>query len=392
MDKYFSVPRKKIRKPCHSFSELIIYLLSPLDRDGIDKCLPPPLQANGPVLSCLSGSRLLPIFRHCIPRDGNCSLAGAAANMKLIRWVEVHIGRRKHKREDGSLAPPTRKSEATPPDTPRLTIRTSLLESPAARRLESPRRLMESPRRLESPRARTRIRTNPWLPSPRSSDRWRAASVGSESSESICGFGSQSSGLWEGDPCSRSTPRLPRVSLEPRAGGAFYDEDTPYCPATYCRPIPRSAWVDFRELQRSDKVDQDEAGESSDEAYSEDYVHKELSLDVRRTAKPPESPQADSACGSGSDNSSSCSTTPVSEEGGPSPSVQEEQLQDKVARLQRARRTVDRRLQEARQEELQRREEQLLLQRELVQFRRLFLMQTLAELRHQLERKRLEGE
>lgn len=47
---------------------------------------------------------------------------------------------------------------------------------------------------------------------------------------------------------------------------------------------------------------------------------------------------------------------------------------------------VDQRMKEARAEEIIRREEQLILQRELVQFRRLLLLQTLSELRSQLER------
>lgn len=92
------------------------------------------------------------------------------------------------------------------------------------------------------------------------------------------------------------------------------------------------------------------------------------------------SPVADSACGSSAD-SSSCSSTPLSEgapEGG---------LAAKVARLRRTRDTLDRRMAEARHEEAARRDDRLLLRRELAQFRRLLLLQTLAELRGQLEKK-----
>lgn len=103
------------------------------------------------------------------------------------------------------------------------------------------------------------------------------------------------------------------------------------------------------------------------------------------------SPQADSACGSDRDNSS-CSTTPLSETPSSSSSTKKslveskELLQDKVQRLRIERHLVDQRIKEARAEEIIRREEQLILQRELVQFRRLLLLQTLSELRSQLER------
>ncbi|GIY54548.1 uncharacterized protein CEXT_302291 [Caerostris extrusa] len=281
------------------------------------------------------------------------------------------------------------------------------------------------------------IETNPWLPSPKNSaldNGWtstsgiRSSSIGSESLESISGsgFGSQSSGsLWEGfsgEPWSGfrssgrspSSNRLPRVTLE-RSGHrqrpvvepdrlSFYDEDTPYCPVTYCRPIPRSAWMNFRELTtdilEKTTASPEDDGESSDEAYSEDYIHvedqDELPLGVMRGSKnsPPDtgSPQADSACGSDRDNSS-CSTTPLSETPASSSVSRKslveskEMLQDKVQRLrERERHLVDQRMQEARAEEILRREEHLLLQRELVQFRRLLLLQTLSELRNQLEK------
>ncbi|XP_054709267.1 uncharacterized protein LOC129218974 [Uloborus diversus] len=405
--------------------------------------------------------------------------------MKLIRWVEVHIGRsrRKTKKEKDGLTIncgadiPRRRDESTPstplhkieplgkdlphsagstphrikhPPSPhpllrapdalagsRLHIRTSFLD-PGLPPLSSPQPASYgSSTALDSgsPRVRCRIRTNPWLPSPKTSSGvecgWvggiRSSSIGSESSESIAGsgFGSQSSGsLWEGysgEPWtglrlngrSPSSKRLPRVTLERAvhrqrpvvepdrlsySGGD--DEDKPYCPVTYCRPIPRSAWMDFRELTTNlvETTTQDD-GESSDEAYSEDYVHSEeqdeLPLEVMRSSKgpPPDtgSPQADSACGSDRDNSS-CSTTPLSEtpasSAHPRKSLAEskELLQDKVQRLRLERHLVDQRMQEARAEEILRREEQLILQRELVQFRRLLLIQTLSELRSQLER------
>ncbi|GBM56368.1 hypothetical protein AVEN_7174-1 [Araneus ventricosus] len=405
--------------------------------------------------------------------------------MKLIRWVEVHIGRsrRKSKKEKdsitlGSDVQPRRKDESTPstplhkiepigkdlprsagstphrvkhppsphpllraPETPeiggRLHIRTSFLD-PGLSPLPTSHHQVAfgSSTALDSPRVRCRIRTNPWLPSPKNSaleSGWtsnsgiRSSSIGSESSESISGsgFGSQSSGsLWEGfsgEPWggfrssgrSPSSNRLPRVTLE-RSGHrqrpvveadrlSFYDEDTPYCPVTYCRPIPRSAWMNFRDLTtdllEKTTVPPEDEGESSDEAYSEDYIHvedqDELSLGVIRASKnsPPDtgSPQADSACGSDRDNSS-CSTTPLSETPASSSvsrkslAESKEMLQDKVHRLRRERHLVDQRMQEARAEEILRREEHLLLQRELVQFRRLLLLQTLSELRNQLEK------
>lgn len=407
--------------------------------------------------------------------------------MKLIRWVEVHIGRsrRKSKKEKDALTIncgadiPRRRDESTPstplhkiepigkdlprsagstpqrmkhppsphpllraPETPgidgRLHIRTSFLD-PGLNPLSGPQPLgFGSSTALDtgSPRVRCRIRTNPWLPSPKSNSGggdcgWnsgsggiRSSSIGSESSESIAGsgFGSQSSGsLWEGysgEPWSGirlngrspSSTRLPRVTLERSALRQRTmiesdrlsfgdDEDKPYCPATYCRPIPRSAWMDFRELTTDILENTRDDDESSDEAYSEDYVHSEeqdeLPLEVMRTSKgtPPDtgSPQADSACGSDRDNSS-CSTTPLSETPASSSGTRKslveskELLQDKVQRLRIERHLVDQRMKEARAEEIIRREEQLLLQRELVQFRRLLLLQTLSELRSQLER------
>ncbi|XP_015926043.1 uncharacterized protein [Parasteatoda tepidariorum] len=401
--------------------------------------------------------------------------------MKLIRWVEVHIGRsrRKNKKEKENLTGPDitrRKDESTPntplhkiepigkdlprsagstphhrlkhppsphpflraPETPssvggRLHIRTSFLDPGLTPPLSSvPQQALgfgsSTTLDTSSPRVRCRIRTNPWLPSPKNSanldNGWngpggiRCSSIGSESSESIpgSGFGSQSSGsLWEGyagDPWSGfringrspSSKRLPRVILERSAAhsrrttAVLDDEDTPYCPATYCRPIPRSAWIDFRELNAQKTTLEDE-GESSDEAYSEDYVHieePEDDLEILRSPKspPPDtgSPQADSACGSDRDNSS-CSTTPLSETPAETSNKTSfaksttEMLQDKVQRLRRARHLVDERMKEARVEEIIRREEQLILQRELVQFRRLLLLQTLSELRSQLERR-----
>ncbi|KFM58689.1 hypothetical protein X975_19599, partial [Stegodyphus mimosarum] len=394
--------------------------------------------------------------------------------MKLIRWVEVHIGRsrRKSKKEKDGVDISRRNDESTPstplhkiepigkdlprsagstphrvkhppsphpmlraPETPnienRLHIRTSFLDTGLIP-LSTPQQVgFGSSTALDSPRVRCRIRTNPWLPSPKNSDcaTWtngiRSSSIGSESSESIpgSGFGSQSSGsLWEGhsgdswtgfrtNGRSPSCNRLPRVTLE-RTGHSQRsavetnrlcfqdedDEDTPYCPVSYCRPIPRSAWMNFRELSTNILSTTRDDGESSDEAYSEDYVHveeqDEISLDGVSKSPPPDtgSPQADSACGSDRDNSS-CSTTPLSETpastSAPRKSIIEskELLQDKVQRLRIERHLVDQRMQEARAEEIIRREEQLILQRELVQFRRLLLLQTLSELRSQLERK-----
>lgn len=85
---------------------------------------------------------------------------------------------------------------------------------------------------------------------------------------------------------SPSSTRLPRVTLERSALRQRTviesdrlsfgdDEDKPYCPATYCRPIPRSAWMDFRELTTDILENTRDDDESSDEAYSEDYVHSE---------------------------------------------------------------------------------------------------------------------
>lgn len=332
--------------------------------------------------------------------------------MKLIRWVEVHIGRsrRKGKKEREREEEAKRGDEDS---TPELSKKNTCCRSPAKERhiqkTDTPIPVRDAARRTlhirtsfldvsdvtNSPRQRSRIRTNPWFPSPRSSAGDSGHSSENADSVSCSGsvFGSQSSGsLWDCDGwVSLSSLRSVRDAspsvTRPLRRHIDRCRQDPEGPTPIGGSIKRSDWIYFQEatIDQLDEVDSSEV----DEAYSEDYVHSEDGVEVTDfppKPQPPDtgSPQADSACGSDPDNSS-CSTTPLSETGGEVLDVNRETLHDKVQRLRSERHLVERKIREAREEEMSRRGEQLRLQQELVQYRRLLLLQTLQELRTRLE-------
>ncbi|KAH7947770.1 uncharacterized protein LOC119397023 [Rhipicephalus sanguineus] len=245
--------------------------------------------------------------------------------MKLIRWVEVHIGRsrrRTKKTPKKQQESPGFPSESCPAETgcrahldaePRASsllpagIRTSSLASPA--------------------RQRNRIKTNPWI-APSSCSSADSGWAGSRSST-------------DGDDPTASMGCL-------RAADDLYQ-------------LPESVSPARRELT---------GGSSDDEAYSEDFLQSEGSNDAAV-----KTPQTDSACGS------SCTTTPLSE----CSSRLTETLADKVRRLQADRAMVEQKMLEARVEEQASRCQRMQLHREMMQLRRLTLVHSLQELRSDLE-------
>ncbi|UYV71219.1 hypothetical protein LAZ67_8002228 [Cordylochernes scorpioides] len=231
--------------------------------------------------------------------------------MKLIKWVEVHIGRRRAKKDCG---------ERTPEPSPAVVKRLENVSNDSKRAMHIRTSFLETA--PVSPRQRSRIRTNPWLPR------------GPEGTEPMA------------VPTLEEEPSSPLPAL--RSG------------------LKRSDWINFQEVAAAwakEAMEQEDI-ESSDEAYSEDYIQSEdpgtpsdafLSKEVG-------SPQADSACGS-------CSTTPMSENG-PMPRRQS---------------TLALKMEAARAEDQDRIHSRIRLQSELAEYRRMMLVHTLRELRRQLE-------
>ncbi|XP_075750812.1 uncharacterized protein LOC119173498 [Rhipicephalus microplus] len=269
--------------------------------------------------------------KDCVRELLNCFEFAAqpdeAAAMKLIRWVELHIGRsRKRVRKT-----PPRQQES--PGFPSDACRTHLgMEEPRASSL-LPAMYICTGSLAASPaaRQRNRIKTNPWVaPSP---------------------CNSADSG-WTGS----------RFSTEG-------EDPTQWSSSMGCmRAVddPVSAGHTRRQI----------SGSSDDEAYSEDFPQSEGSNDDVVTAV--ETPQTDSACGS------SCTTTPLSE---CSSSRLAETLADKVRRLQADRALVEQKMFEARVEEQASRYQRMQLHREMMQLRRLTLVHSLQELRSDLEQR-----
>lgn len=384
--------------------------------------------------------------------------------MKLIRWVEVHIGRSRKKakktptKSQGSpcdvfsetasnhsatsspllvggpelrddrwkhcgrspVPSPGLSVECRPSPQPKgcsksaAHIRTSFLDQAPV-----------SPADVSSPRQRSRIKTNPWIPSPRSpcgsssaDSGWAGSrsSAGSEGSEpgdltllhdtpwyshwaSLSSLRNPPGDLAAGGPWLATSALRTRTSstLEshrrPQTRVAVVTGEGPLLCSTAgdgflrcCsghRQHPESARLYRKELPRKSLTTHISDGSSNsssddDEAYSEDFVQSEDS-DVVTVVKALTSPQTDSACDPGS-----CTTTPLSEcctqlhQGA-------ETLADKVRRLRAQRMLVQQKMQEARLEEQLSREERISLHQELMQFRRLMLLKTLQGLRSDLE-------
>ncbi|CAN7982243.1 unnamed protein product [Ixodes pacificus] len=385
--------------------------------------------------------------------------------MKLIRWVEVHIGRSRKKAKktptkrqgspcdilpetpthtttscprspavgpdvaEGSWSCPGRSPGPSPgcdlrgdvgPGSQRLPkaaahIRTSFLDQAPV-----------SPADASSPRQRSRIKTNPWIRSPRSpcgsssaDSGWAGSrsSTGSESSEpgdlalheapwyshwtslsslrNHAGAELAAAGPWpaqglrprtastlesyRGRPQPRAAREPPPTLLGSTASDGFLRR--PESARLYRKEAPRKSLIThISDGSSSSSSSSSSSGSSSDdEAYSEDFVQSEDS-DVVTVVKAVTSPQTDSACDPGS-----YTTTPLSECCTQLHGPAAETLSDKVRRLRAQRLLVQHKMQEARLEEQLSREQRILLHQELMQFRRLMLLKTLQGLRSDLE-------
>lgn len=258
--------------------------------------------------------------------------------MKLIRWVELHIGRSRK-----------RAKKTAQQESPGFPTESSLLLSHANLDVEPregnhlPGHIRTRFQGLASPaRQRSRIKTNPWIAqSPRSS-----ADSG-----------------WAGSSKARA-PRGDRWSSE--VGSLRSRAAADQRPVSDLQ-VPESACHARRLVTGI-------SGSSDDEAYSEDFLQSEDSSDAVATVG---TSQTDSACGS------SCITTPLSE----CSSQLTETLADKVRRLQVHRALVEEKMHEARVEEQASRHQRMRFHRELMQFRRLELLHSLQELRSDLEQR-----
>lgn len=401
--------------------------------------------------------------------------------MKLIRWVEVHIGRSRKKakktptKEQGSprcgngFSPETPVRASPLPTTPASRLRGDADREQVWQRRGSPSRGVESrasggtaittsaataaaaslqprtgnlsklpvahirtsfldqapvsPADASSPRQRSRIKTNPWIPSPRSPCGSSSADSGWAGSRSSTGSeGSEPGDMtllheppWRGGHWASlgSLPAPARVAgesllcgaspLRPRTSSTLDRRPSPLIGSSasdgYLRAAaaavvsrrPESARLQRRETcgaRRAlvgTRISDDDSSTSSDddEAYSEDFLQSEDSSDVVTVVKAA-SPQTDSACDPGS-----CTTTPLSECSSSSAPLHSaaETLADKVRRLRAQRIVVQQKMHEARVEEQVSREQRIRLHRELMQFRRLMLLHTLQGLRSDLEQR-----
>ncbi|KAH6928685.1 hypothetical protein HPB50_018444 [Hyalomma asiaticum] len=251
--------------------------------------------------------------------------------MKLIRWVELHIGRSRK-----------RAKKTAQQESPGFPTESSLLLSHANLDVEPregnhlPGHIRTRFQGLASPaRQRSRIKTNPWIAqSPRSS----------------------------ADSSKERAPRGDRWSSEVgslRSRAATDHVSDLQVPESECHARRLVTGI---------------SGSSDDEAYSEDFLQSEDSSDAVATFG---TSQTDSACGS------SCITTPLSE----CSSQLTETLADKVRRLQVHRAMVEEKMHEARVEEQASRHQRMRFHRELMQFRRLELLHSLQELRSDLEQR-----
>ncbi|XP_050025774.2 uncharacterized protein [Dermacentor andersoni] len=340
--------------------------------------------------------------------------------MKLIRWVEVHIGRSRKR----SKKTPT-KQQASPqcsfPSDKCISPLHTTAEGEGTSHLGCHARLEVEPRTSNLPklsvhirtsflgqtspadaRQRSGIKTNPWIASSRSP-------CGSSSADSGWA-GSHSSTGSEGDYGDMSLllpPREPRDhwssmgSLRSRApcdssiqGGSPLRLRTSW--ALDRRPSPLTGSSDLCLTTQLPESARQQRGEtciarraltgtrisdsSDDEAYSEDFLQSEGSSDAVTVVKAG-TPQTDSAC----DPGSSCTTTPLSECSSQLQTT--ETFADKVRRLQAQRVVVEQKIHEARIEEQASRDQRIQLHRELMHFRRLTLLHSLQELRSDLEQR-----
>lgn len=374
--------------------------------------------------------------------------------MKLIRWVEVHIGRSRKKAKktptkrqgspcDALPETPSRTGTSCRPAGPdvaedswcctgrspgpspgdlRGDVGSQRLPKAAAHiRTSFLDQVPVSPADASSPRQRSRIKTNPWIRSPRSPCGSSSADSGWAGSRSSTGSESSEPGElvlheapWYSHWTSLSSLRnhpgaelaaagpwaLTAPGLRPRTSSTLESYRGRPQPARQAPPTllgstasdgflrrPESARLYRKEAPRkslithiSDGSSSSSSSSSDDEAYSEDFVQSEDS-DVVTVVKAVTSPQTDSACDPGS-----YTTTPLSEcstqlHNGPAA----ETLSDKVRRLRAQRLLVQQKMQEARLEEQLSREQRILLHQELMQFRRLMLLKTLQGLRSDLE-------
>ncbi|XP_064473951.1 uncharacterized protein LOC135388363 isoform X2 [Ornithodoros turicata] len=350
--------------------------------------------------------------------------------MKLIRWVEVHIGRSRKKAKKTPTKtqnPPASTTVIASPDL-NTTTRDEAKQTPhhdydelvfeatrSPRTPESSSRKAPphirtsfldqvSPADVSSPRQRSRIKTNPWLPSPRSPCGSTSADSGWTGSRSSTGSEGSEPGDAASDASSyhnwtsmsslrnsRETIPSPWASLKPRTSTLEpYRRPLPSISSSASdgflrRRHPESARVyrrDFDTYRKGITHISDDSCSSDDEAYSEDFVQSEDSdvASVLKGQKVLVSPQTDSAC----DSAGSCMTTPMSETNTCS-AMHKESLGDKVQRLRAERVVVEQKIREARVEEQIRREERIMLHQEMVQFRRLLLLKTLQGLRVDLD-------
>lgn len=361
--------------------------------------------------------------------------------MKLIRWVEIHIGRSRKK----SKKTPTKSQDLTTATSNTLVITTpdvngvraatkdtheyDEIRFDTARSPRTPKATEEcsgrsgkaplhirtsfldqvSPADVSSPRQRSRIKTNPWLPSPRSPCGSTSADSGWTGSRSSTGSEGSEPGDAASDASSyhnwtsmsslrnsHETIPSPWASLKPRTPSSTLESHQRPLPHP---PVPSRASDTFLRRRRPESARvyrrdfashrkgvfthiSDGSCSSDDEAYAEDFVQSEDSdaATVLKGQKTLVSPQTDSAC----DSAGSCTTTPMSEVNCCT-QLHKESLGDKVRRLRAERVVVEQKMQEARVEEQIRREERIMLHQEMMQFRRLLLLKTLQGLRVDLE-------
>ncbi|XP_022244097.1 uncharacterized protein LOC111086250 [Limulus polyphemus] len=363
--------------------------------------------------------------------------------MKLMKWMELHFGRSRRKCKKGKTQDPPSDSQEyigcltiddeIPSEFPGLdNIFSHTINPRGCLTPQLPNKKNKKPVNIRtsfldlavlpdtnSPRQRSRIKTNPWLPSRGSiSSSMSSGSQSSSTSENSenCELVMKPPGPWASLsflPSGREYSPLPAIRRIRLLEWSSADNSRLPCSPVFSNfklneqsSLRRMIATPISQLDSSASLENepsirpeinstniDTSADSFykkwfldpnlevDEAFSEDYQLSEDGDSVP-TVSPTvaSSPQADSACGS-------CSTTPLSETAQDhleKPDF-EESLDEKMVRLQAQRQQMAEKMTAARQDDQQRQEEAVRLQQELLDYRRALLLRTLQGLRNRLE-------
>ncbi|XP_076330367.1 uncharacterized protein LOC143236028 [Tachypleus tridentatus] len=368
--------------------------------------------------------------------------------MKLVKWMELHFGlsRRRSKKKQSQDPSAGKGQDYAACLTLANEIPSGFLDAkniyscpPSSRGCLTPQLPVKMDKKLinvrtsfvdlatlsdtSSPRQRSRIRTNPWLPSRGfgfssvSSDSRSSSTSGS--SDKYCDPRTKPSGPWSSlssllsgpsfSPlsavrkvrllkCNKSDENRPPhspafrpekgSSLQQKVGPAMlgsrvnsnYSLENKYDTRHTFETTPSNTPEDPCDKRCFSYPDLD-----IDEAFSEDYqISENGDSALRLSLTVSSSSQADSACGSYS------STSPFSESAHDQLEEPDfgESLDEKVEWLKIQRRRMSAKITVARQEDNQRQEETVRLQQELLDYRILLLLRTLQGLRCRLEQQR----